>query len=492
MAKPYNCKCGGIGRRAGLRIQFPKGSGGSTPFTCTKIFDRLTGKPDIKKEKVMIESCQSPSTHPGYVNITFQELRPSLYYAIVTVPQSCVTTMYKMASESQKKKSVASGFHKGNVPIEYIEQHFTSILHDHLKELLFNYFVIHFLYEQLQERKIPLAGEPRLVNIKLEHDKDARFIFELTVFPDIELNEWKYFLFKAPKRKKYKDLDRQVEMFCKEEKEAAKKRTDVGINIGDWICLDLALVDTNGDHYFEQYAIPLWLKIGDEDADHILHTAFTGKNIGDVFISDNKGLQDYFSTQLETAYPFKITINDAVPNHAFDFELLKKHFKIKTNKEMSKKLIEVFSYRNNLSQRRAMAEEALQLMLMKYKFDVPNHLVLRQEKVVLDAVQNNPDYYVYRMQKDFKQSVKRLAEKQAKEMILLDHIAFNDNVTASREDVKSYLNLSNRPRMKEFIYFDMPISKIGGREMPISEFMLKQVCLREKAINHIIYHLTRR
>ena len=146
---------------------------------------------------------------------------------------------------------------------------------------------------------------------------------------------------------------------------------------------------------------------------------------------------------------------------------------------MNKKLIEVFSYRNNLSQRRATAEEILHLMLMKHKFDVPNHLTLRQEKVVLDAVQNNPDYYVYRMQKDFKHYVKKLAEKQAKEMILLDHVAFNDNVTATREDVKSYLNLSNRPRMKEFIYFDVPITKIGGREMPISEFMLKQVCLAE-------------
>jgi len=449
----------------------------------------LTGK----KEETMIESCQSSPVYHKHVDIAFKELRPSLHFAIVTIPKSFVITMYKIASELQKKKSTASGFHKGNVPLEYIEQHFTSILHNHLKELLFNYFVIHFLYEQLQARKIPLAGEPRLIDIKLEHDKDARFIFELTIFPNIELNEWKYFLFKAPIRKKYKDLDRQVEMFCKEEKEFAKSHSaDNCIDVGDWVCFDLALVDENSNHYFEDHTIPLWLKIGDEDADLILHTAFIGKRVGDVFISNNKGLQDYFSTQLETLYPFKITIGDIVPHHAFDFESLKKHFKIKTKKEMNKKLIEVFSYRNNLSQRRATAEEALQLMLMKHKFDVPNHLVLRQENTILDAVQNSPDYYVYRMQKDFKHYIKRLAEKQAKEMILLDHVAFNDNVITTREDIKSYLNLSNRSRMKEFIYFDMPTSKIGGREMPISEYMFKQICLREKTINHIIYHLTKR
>ena len=439
-----------------------------------------------------MESCQSVSPCSQYVNIAFQELRPTLYYATITIPQWCVSTMYKVASSAQKKQSSAHGFYRGNVPIEYIEQHFTSILHDHLKELLFNYFVIHFLYEQLQERKIPIAGEPRLIDIKLEHDKDARFIFELTVFPDLDLNEWKYFLFKAPKRKKYKDLDRQVETFCKEEKELAKKYADAGIDIGDWVCLELALVDENSEHYFKDHTIPLWLKIGDEEADRILLSCFKGKKVGDTFISTSKGLQDYFSTQLEMLYPFKVTISDMVSNHTFDFELLKKHFKIKTNKDMNKKLIEVFSYRNNLSQRRAMAEDALQLMLMKHKFDVPNHLVLRQEKIVLDAVQNNPDYYVYRMQKDFKYYIKRLAEKQSKEMILLDHIAFNDNVVVTRDDVKSYLNLSNRPRMKEFIYFDMPASKVNGREMPLSEFMLKQVCLREKTINHIIHQLTKR
>jgi len=427
-----------------------------------------------------------------YVDITFQELRPTLHYAIVTIPQSCVKKMYTLIAKEQGEKSIATGFSKGNVPTEYVEQHFTSTIYSHLKEFLFNYFVIHFLYDQLQQRKIPIAGEPRLVDIKLVYDKDARFIFELTVFPNITLNEWKYLPFKAPKRKKYKDLDRQVEMFCKEEKGHAKKNIFEFICEGDWVCLELALVDHNKAPCFQEHTVPLWLKVGHEEADRMLQHALKDTKLGDTFITKNKGLQDYFSTHIETHYPFKVTIADIVPSAAFDFEMLKKQFKIKTNKDMNKKIVEVFSYRNNLSQRRETAEEALLLMLMKHKFDVPSYLTLRQEKVVLDAVQSNPDYYVYRTQKDFNYYVKKLAEKQAKEMILLDHIAFNDNIIATREDVKSYLNLSSRPRMKEFIYFDMPTTKVDGREMPISESILKQACLREKALNHIIYHLTKR
>ncbi len=428
----------------------------------------------------------------GYFHAQHYPTANSVDISYRSIPRATVAALYSFALQAQKNRACASGFHKGNAPIEYIEQHFTSILHDHLKELLFNYFVIHYLYEQILERKIPIACDPRLVDIKLDHDDDARFIFELSLFPKLPLQEWRYLPFKEPKRKKYKDLDRQVDTFCKEEKEIIKKRENETIKIGDWVCFELSLVNEHADSFFEQYAIPLWLKIGDENADQILQSVFVDKIVGQTFITENKALQEYLSTQLETTYPCRITILDAVPQEFFDFDLFKKMFRLKTNKEMYKKMIEVFSYRNNISLRRSMAEESLQLLLTKHRFELPHHLTLRQEKSLLDIVQRNPDYHVYRAQKDFKYQIRKLAERQGKEAILLDHIAYNENVAPNRDDVKAYLNLSNRPRMKEFIYFDMPITKVSAREMPLSEHMLKQTCMREKAINHVIYHLTRK
>ena len=74
---------------------------------------------------------------------------------------------------------------------------------------------------------------------------------------------------------------------------------------------------------------------------------------------------------------------------------------------------------------------------------------------------------------------------------MLGQLAIQDNLQASQYDIKSYLALSQRPRTKEFVYFDMPPSKIDGQERPLSHEALKLFCLREKALNHIIYHLTR-
>lgn len=94
------------------------------------------------------------------------------------------------------------------------------------------------------------------------------------------------------------------------------------------------------------------------------------------------------------------------------------------------------------------------------------------------------------MQRDFKERVYQLAEKQTKECILIDQIAYAENIHANKQDIECYLNLTKRPRMKEFIYFDPPTTKIEGKERPVPEEEIRYACLREKTLNHIIYHLT--
>lgn len=433
--------------------------------------------------------------HEGDISTTLRlELEyehPRFCHATVVVPAKHIDTLYKLAAHAQQNNVEAPGFAKGKVPISYIEKNFTSTLIDHIKEFLYRYIVLNFLYREIQHHKLLMIGDPRLQSISLKPNEDARFTFELTLFPDVVIQEWRYYPFKAPKRKKYKDLDRQVDGFIKEERDLHKQYETADIKVGDWVNFTLTLVDENGAPLLGEYVQNLWLKVGDEEADIAMQELFLNRKIGDTFLTQNKGLQEYFSNTIATDYHFRITIIDVAPKSYFCFESFKKYFKLKTNKDLSQKLIEVFSYRNDLSQRRSMAEESLKLLLSKHRFMIPNHLVLRHTKHILDVLQDNPDYQVYRVQKDFKDRVRELAEKQIKEMILLGQLAIQDNMQASQHDIKSYLTLTQRPRMKEFVYFDVPPSKIDGQERPISHETLKLSCLREKALNHIIYHLTR-
>ena len=96
--------------------------------------------------------------------------------------------------------------------------------------------------------------------------------------------------------------------------------------------------------------------------DDILHVDFIGKKIGDNFYTTNRSLQEFFNDQIDTQYNFNVTITDITPHAFFCFEQLKRYFKLKTNKDLHQKRIEVFSYRNDLSQRRTTVEETLKLL----------------------------------------------------------------------------------------------------------------------------------
>jgi FKBP-type peptidyl-prolyl cis-trans isomerase (trigger factor) len=399
--------------------------------------------------------------------------------------------MYQHIISEQKKYITAQGFSTGNVPLEYIQDNFKGYITEHLKEFLLSYFVTSFLYHEIRHRKLLVADEPRLISREIGQDHQGHFLFELSVFNEISLREWKYFPFNAPKRKNYKDLDRQVESFIKEEYDALHKRTNETVNINDWVRFGLTLISSDNIPLIDHKEV-MWFRIGDEEVDSALGSIFIGKHIGDIFCSNSQEFQQVFSSHTNVRYLFCIEILDVLHHDYFCIDQFKKQFKLKTNKEIHQKLIEVFSYRNNLSQRRTTAEESLKLLLNKHRFTIPNYLVLRQQKQLLNIMRTSPDYYVYRMQKDFKERVRQLAEKQAKEKLILDQIAYQENLEVSEHDIKYFLNLINRHRTKEFIYFDLPSTKLNGQEIPISEQELKRICLREKALNYIIYHLTKK
>ncbi len=419
-------------------------------------------------------------------------IRPNFCYGTVTVPAHTVKILYHEAAKSQQRSALTHGFQRGEVPIEYIKQNFADNLVLHLKELLLKYCVVNYLCQQIHKNKLVVAGNPRLATIDIKPDSDAHFNFELSLFTDLSIYEWKYFPFRAPKRKNYKDLDRQVESFLEEEKTNLQVIKEEALEVGDWVSFDIAFVDENQNLLLDNFAQNFWFKLGEDETESPLRQLFVGKKCGDTFVSNHHVLQEYFSDTLDTNYTFMITITNMLSHKYFCFEHFKRIFRIKTNKDMHKKLIEVFSYRNDISQRYAMVEGALSTLLSKHKFSIPNHFVLRQKKVLLDKMQHNPDYHVYRSQKDFQNHIQKLAEKQVVETVFIDKLAYHENLSVSDEDIKGYLNLINRPRMKEFIYFDLPSFKIQGQELPIPTDELKRTCLREKAINYTIYHLTKK
>lgn len=423
-------------------------------------------------------------------NFDVIQKQPGQNLAIVTIPHEYVDLLYNEALQAQKTEADTFGFSKGKVPLQYIETTFRPHLIDHLKRYFLNHCVVNYLYKSLRDNKITLAGDPSIFDISLEPKKNAQFVFKLTQVKTESDERWKKIGLQAPSRKNYKDIDRQVESFLIEDAVDIPDSKKSHVNLKDWVAFEMVSLDHKDKPLFGKYKNNLWVRINDEEVDRELREAFLGKKIGEPFINKSNFCQEYVNNGLEACYGFQIHIKDLVSHDHFSVELFKRHFGLKNTKDVHQKLIEVFSFRNDISQRRETVEAVLRLLLKQYFITMPAAIFERQKQAVLSKVHNNPDYLVYKAKHDFEEKVKMLAEKQLKETIIIDTIAYQEGIEIDGQDILSYLNLIQRPRTKEFVYFEIPATKISGMEIPVPVEMLKQYCLREKTLNHVIHYLT--
>lgn len=419
------------------------------------------------------------------------QILPNTCLLKLTVPQALVDKFFIFAAQAQKEHVAPPGFKLGQAPLEYILTHYKKNITNHFQEIALKHFVMHTLLQKIREHKILLIGQPRLIDIKVDRNQDAIYVFEGTVPQEVYIQSWKNLPFKATVRKRYRDIDNQVKYFLEAEEILENEyRGENGIAVGDWICFDTWLVDKQDRPVFDTLQSNLWLKIGDEEPDLNFQEIFLGKHKGDRFSTNNANIQNHFCDLYNSEYDYAIEIKDILPFHYFSVEYFKHHFKLKSKKDLHNKFIEVFSFNSDISQRRSIADSALSIIVNKNIIRAPIHCIEEQRDILVSALQHKADYTVYKMHANFINQMYSLAKKQISEIIAVDHIAYQENLQIGHDDVKALLNLMQRARTKDFLYFNHPSTRINGQEVPMHTEILKRAALREKALNHIIFHLT--
>ncbi len=408
--------------------------------------------------------------------------------AQIAVKAKVIDTLFDHTLSLQQHNESPIGFNKEHAPKKYTQTYYQESIINHLKEFLLKYTVVSSLYKYLREEKIMFVGEPRLTNINVHQHQDAIYAFEYTVAPKIAVRDWRYLPFKSPVRKKYQDIDKQASLFIEQESTAKKEYKQHLIAPGDWVLFEVSIANEKNKPLVNDLCELLWIQISDEDAGEPLRALFVGHSKGDTFITNNLYLQEYFGGTINTYYTFSVSIKEVIPTAYFCLDLFKDHFKLKSIRKMHQKIVEVYSSRTDISLRRAIVEEALALLAKTYPFDVPTPAIMRQEHIILERLHESPDYAVYKLQSDFEKSVQELARKQLRESMLADYFAHQENITPTIKDTCQYLNFTQRPRTKEFIYFMHPAISTNEDEEPIPHELLQYFCRKEKTINHILYH----
>lgn len=417
----------------------------------------------------------------------------SSYFFKVSVPAQITQSFLSLAIHKHQNLVQPTGFKKGLAPLIYIQEHFKAPIISHLKDLGLKFFGINALLQHIRSQKIVLVGNPELRDIQIDVNGNTTYVFEGHVPKELYMQSWKFLPFKPTPRKKYRDIDKQVTTFLQEEEALQKQyNPEKGIGVGDWVCFQAWIIDHKNNPVFDTHIAHVWIKIGDEEPDLEFQKLFLGKKIGDNIVTDNSSLQSYFCETSLSHYTYVISIQDIAPFQSFNFDLFKQYFKIKTHKDLLNKITEVFSFNNDISQRRLIAHEALGLIIRKNHIILPDQAINTQRKQIIQDLQFKPDFIVYKMDPDFDSHVTNMAKRQLMDSVVAESIAYQDNITVSHQDIKTVLQLTQRPRLKDFLYFPFFKTQVQGQEFPLEHENLYHYCLKEKSVNHIIHHLTKK
>jgi FKBP-type peptidyl-prolyl cis-trans isomerase (trigger factor) len=427
-------------------------------------------------------------TPPQYVHFRTVAISSHLYKVSIEI-DSFLTNLLRQQTLVLYQNMQCEGFENKAVPTQLIQELYELHINKKLKNYFFHHIVLDFLLGEMYARRTVAANYPRLISVDISPEQQISYSFDVSIADDIELKEWKHFAFKSPKRKRYKDLDKQVIAFV-DNRQSLKKMLPHVVEENDWVFFEAKLVDNKGAGINEAFVNHFWIKVGNQEATEAFVSQLLSKTLSSSFFTTDLVMHPD-DAQENVSFRYLINIKEIIKGGHFLMEIFKNNFKLKNKAEIHNKLMEVFSYRNDISQRKAIIEEVFHLLLSKHRFEVPKHLVLRREEIILKNLSRQPDYHVYKTQKDFNECVELLAEKQLKEEILIDQIGQRENIRADSRDVHHYLHLFSNKRLKEFIYFKPLTTNLDEIEIPVNVTTLLQAVTREKTMNFIIHTLTK-
>jgi len=406
----------------------------------------------------------------------------------VIVDQSLIQPIAAQVTRLYQHYAALPGYENKLLPLEYAKSYFAAEIKQDTQEFIYKHFVIQFLLQEIQRNKIITANWPRLTEI-VSLNNELSYNFTLTLTPAIPLKEWKHFVFKQPERKNYKDLDNQVVNFIKEATDTARTHDKHATEAGDWVYFSAQMLAPETHEPLFENKNNYWLKVSTDIILSNFQKSFFDVKVDDTFIVESLPFMNGPQSQIDEPCHYKIVIGFITKGSHLSLDFFKQTFSLKTRADVHRKLIEVFSYRNDISQRKSTIEELFHLLFTKHRFEMPKHIITRKKENLLQSIKKQSDYNIYKSSKNFDANLTILAEKMLKEELIIDTIGVSQGIKLTVGDMAHYLHLFNNERLKEFIYFKPLIDNIEESSTPVHEAILAQAVLREKTLNYILHTL---
>lgn len=378
------------------------------------------------------------------MNVKMDKIEKNVIKLEIVVEASEFSEAVKKSYFKNSNKYNIPGFRKGKAPMSIIKKYYGSEV--------FYEDAINFCYEDtypkaIKQMDINPVDYPKVDIVKLEEGKDFTYTAEVTVYPEVELGQYKGVEVKEVKYE-VKDEDIQQELEVMQNKNSRVLAKEAGtVEKGD-----IVIIDFKG--YIDGIAFE-----GGQGTNHELEIG-SGSFI-DTFEDQLVGLSKGEEKEVIVNFPqeygreelngkeakFEVKINDIKMKELpeIDDEFAKEVSEFDTLDAYKEDIRKKLSETNEIKAKREFEESVLDAVCVSTKIEIPEIMIKKEIDNMLKDLENRlkyqgldlKSYYQYTNSSEEKtrEYMKEAAEKRVKTELVLEAISKAENVEVTEDEL---------------------------------------------------------
>jgi trigger factor len=344
------------------------------------------------------------------------------------------------------KKFNIPGFRKGKAPMSMVKQYYGvgALLEDAI-----NIAIDETYPEVLTNNNIKPIDYPKIDVLEVEEGKDLIYTAEVTVYPEVELGEYKGV---EVKKVSYEVSEEEVEKQLKamQEKNARiETKTEGSVEKGNIVTIDFkGFVD--GIAFEGGEAADYSLEIGsgtfiDTFEDQLVGAAVGEKKDVNVNFPENYGKEDLNGKPAV----FEVTVKEIKAKElpALDDEFAKEVSEFDTIEEVKADMRKKIADSNEERAKKEFEEAVVSVAVENAKVEVPSVMVDREVEAMVKDLENRLSYqgltlaqyyeFTASSEEQMKAYMQESAVKKVKTDLVLDKVAGTEAIDATEEEMKA-------------------------------------------------------
>lgn len=367
----------------------------------------------------------------------------------VRVEAEKFTAALNKAYNKNKKNFNIPGFRKGKVPMAMVKKHYGVEV---LFEDAINTVVSETYPTLIEENKLKPIDYPKIDVVEIGEGKNLVYTAEVTLYPEIELGEYKGL---DIKRKEVKVEDVEVEGQLKnmqQQNARVEVKEEGNVENGDIAVIDFkGFVD--GVAFEGGEAKDYALEIGsgsfiDNFEDQLVGMATGEKKEIKVNFPENYGKEDLNGKEAT----FEVTVNQIKVKEmpALDDEFAKEVSEFETLDELKADITKKIEETKKASVEREFEDELVTAVIENSKMDIPEIMVEKEIDMMVRDLENRlrqqglslEQYMQFtgNTEEKMRSYMKENADKKVKADLVLEAIAKAENIEATDEEIKEKAN----------------------------------------------------